>query len=169
MLDWENDSLKVGIARSNRNYNVVPEYDHVFSNPIQPILSLALHCCVNKNILNFQSKLFRSNSSEIEQVIKFFLDECKEIQNTELSRALQVLNSGNPLDDLEEMRTSAAKAWNTLWVPKDAKLSNVIPQRTSGQSTIVSRSSRDNNGFLSNKMCGNIRPSTGDHTKINLV
>ena len=67
---------------------------------------------------------------EIEQVIKFFLDECKEIENPELSRALQVLNSGNPLDDLEEMRTSAAKAWNILWVPLDAKLSNVIPQRT---------------------------------------
>jgi len=67
---------------------------------------------------------------EIEQVIKFFLDECKEIENPELSRALQVLNSGNPLDDVEEMRTSAAKAWNILWVPLDAKLSNVIPQRT---------------------------------------
>jgi hypothetical protein len=67
---------------------------------------------------------------EIEQVIKFFLDEFKEIENPELSRTLQVLNSGNPLDDLEEMRTSAAKAWNILWVPLDAKLSNVIPQRT---------------------------------------
>jgi hypothetical protein len=72
LLDWESDSLKVGIAKSKRNYYVVPVYNHVFSNPIQPeicpILSLAFHCCVNKNILNLQSKLFRSNSSENNKV-----------------------------------------------------------------------------------------------------
>jgi len=55
LLDWENDSSKVGIDKFKRNYNVVPVYYHVFSNPIQPeicpILSLALHCCVNKSIL----------------------------------------------------------------------------------------------------------------------
>jgi hypothetical protein len=78
LLDWGNDSLKVGIAKSKRNYNVVPEYDHVFSNPIQPILSLALHCCVNKNILNFQSKLFRSNSSENNGVSSLFLSIHRE-------------------------------------------------------------------------------------------
>jgi len=76
LLDWENDSLKVGIAKSKRNYNVVPVYYHVFSNPIQPeicpILSLALHCCVNKHILNFHSKLFRSNSSKNNGVSSLF-------------------------------------------------------------------------------------------------
>jgi hypothetical protein len=68
-LDWEDDSLKIGIGKSKRNYQEDCTFFHVYCNPfspsICPVLSLALHCICNPNILTLNLPLFHDSKGTI--------------------------------------------------------------------------------------------------------
>jgi hypothetical protein len=54
-LDWEEDSLLIGVAKSKKNYSEVAEWYHVYANPFKPevccVLALALLLASDKTII----------------------------------------------------------------------------------------------------------------------
>ena len=75
-LDWEGDCLKVGIAKSKKNYNTVKVWYHVYANPLEPcicpVLSLALHLVCNRNVLTEGEPLFRNTGTRQQAVATLF-------------------------------------------------------------------------------------------------
>jgi hypothetical protein len=68
-LDWDGDCLKIGIAKSKRNYQDCGWHYHVFLNPLNPIicpvLSLAIHLACYRDIGSADGKpLFHESRSE---------------------------------------------------------------------------------------------------------
>jgi hypothetical protein len=67
-LDWEGDCLIVSIAKSKRSYQEDGILNHVYANYlfpyICPVLSLAVHCATNSNILSNMLPLFHESKSE---------------------------------------------------------------------------------------------------------
>ena len=75
-LDWEGDCLKIGIAKSKRNYNTSAVYYHVYANPLYPlvcpVLSLAVHLICSRTILANREGLFRQTRSKNQSVVNLF-------------------------------------------------------------------------------------------------
>jgi hypothetical protein len=81
-LEWEGDCLKVGIAKSKRNYGTSAVYYHVFANPLSPaicpILALAIHAAVHRDVLSQQRPLFRETSAQNRGTSNWFSHICTE-------------------------------------------------------------------------------------------
>jgi hypothetical protein len=82
-LDWECDSLKIGIAKSKRATLENAIYYHCFANPLNPslciVLSLAIHCACNMKILQLEKPLFHESKSDnkgLPKLITRLLNEC---------------------------------------------------------------------------------------------
>jgi hypothetical protein len=114
-FDFEGDSVKVGIAKSKRNYSEVGTYYHLYSNPVNPILcpvlSLAIHCCCNKNILSMEMPLFhvsRSHNNGIStQIIEFIskhFPHFKDIVNHSFRKGTCSQNRSNKGSIILEIR-----------------------------------------------------------------
>jgi hypothetical protein len=83
-LDWDNDSLLIGIAKSKRNYQENATQFHIYANPIQPelcpVLSLSVHLSTNPSILAQELPLFHKSSSENKGLPRLFSDVAEDLE-----------------------------------------------------------------------------------------